>query len=213
MANLYTGGGGSRRTAVLVGIIVLHFGFYLALVNGLARHAMELAQDVGIIDLPPPPPPPEDVKEPPPPPPSSLPPPTVPPPLVDLPTFTGPSNAITAEVTNKPRAAPKVVAPPPRKVEITPPSIANVRSVGRVLDQCYPSASRRLNQEGRVLLQVVISPDGKLISSKVVQSSGFDRLDGAAADCVARRLRFNPGQRDGQAVEAAATLPITFQLR
>ena len=45
----------------------------------------------------------------------------------------------------------------------------------------------------------------------MAQGSGFERLD-SAAECVLRKLTFNPGQRDGQAVEAQATLPITFKL-
>ena len=45
----------------------------------------------------------------------------------------------------------------------------------------------------------------------VSQSSGFERLDGAA-ECVIRRLPFDPGKRDGQPVEAQATLPIVFKL-
>lgn len=212
MADIYGGGGGSRRTAVLVGIIGLHFLFYLALVSGLAREAMQLAQDVGIIDLPPPPPPPEDLKEPPPPPPTDLPPPVVPPPLIDLPTFTGPTTAITAEVRDKPPPAPKVTAPAPRPVQITPPSPAyNARALANALNTCYPSASRRLNEEGRVLVTITIGTDGRMSALQVAQSSGFDRLDGAA-ECVVRKLKFNPGKRDGQPVEAQATLPVVFKL-
>ena len=36
--------------------------------------------------------------------------------------------------------------------------------------------------------------------------------DDGAAECVLRKLTFNPGKRDGQAIEAQATLPITFKL-
>ena len=39
----------------LVTIIGMHIGFFLALKNGLARHAIKLLTDVGIVDLPPPP--------------------------------------------------------------------------------------------------------------------------------------------------------------
>ena len=97
MANMYSAGA-SRRTAVFVAIIILHFGFYLALKAGLVRAGMNLVQDFAIMDLPPPPPPPKDMEEPPPPPPVDIPPPLVPPPLIDLPAFEGPSNAITAHV-------------------------------------------------------------------------------------------------------------------
>jgi protein TonB len=213
MANQYAGGSGSRRTAVLVTIIAMHVGFFIALKSGLTREAMQLLTDVGIIDLPPPPPPPEDLKEPPPPPPTDVPPPTVPPPLIDLPAFTGPTTAITAQVTDKPQAAPKVAAPAPRAVQITPPSMkSSPRSLASALNSCYPSASRRLNEEGRVIVTVTIGTDGKMVDTKTAQSSGFERLDGAA-ECVIRKLSFNPGKRDGQPVEAQATLPITFKLQ
>ena len=59
---------------------------------------------------------------------------------------------------------------------------------------------------------VTIGTNGKMSGMQVAQSSGFERLD-SAAECVLRKLTFNPGQRDGQAVEAQATLPITFKLQ
>ena len=68
MANVYSSGT-SRTTAVFIGILVLHAGFFWALKQGLVRGAMNLVQDFSIMDLPPPPPPPEDLDEPPPPPP------------------------------------------------------------------------------------------------------------------------------------------------
>ena len=57
MANVYTSGGKSRGTAIIVTIAALDFGFYLALVSGLAQSGVELLADVGIVDLPPPAPP------------------------------------------------------------------------------------------------------------------------------------------------------------
>lgn len=212
MANVYTASSKSRATVIVATIALMHFGFYIALISGLARAGLEVLQDVGIVDLPPPPPPPEDLDEPPPPPTIERPPPTVPPPLIDLPAFTGPTTAITAKVTDKPQAAPKVAAPPPRTVQITPPSMkSSPRSLANALNSCYPSASRRLNEEGRVVVTVTIGTSGKMVDTRVAQTSGFERLDGAA-ECVIRKLTFNPGKRDGQAIEAQASLPITFKL-
>ena len=213
MANVYSAGGKSRATAIIVTIAAMHFGFYLALISGLARSGLELLQDVGIVDLPPPPPPPEDLDEPPPPPPIDRPPPVVPPPLIDLPVFTGPTTAISAKVSDKPaQKAPVVAAPPPRPVQITPPSMkSSPRSLASALNACYPSASRRLNEEGRVVATVTIGTDGRMSDLRVTQSSGFERLDGAT-ESVIRKLTFNPGKRDGQPIEAQATLPVTFKL-
>lgn len=212
MANSYSAGG-SRRAAVFVAIIGLHFGFYYLLVSGLARAGLEIIQDIGIIDLPPPPPPPEDLDEPPPPPPIDRPPPVVPPPLIDLPDFSGPTNAISnVQITDKPQPAPRAVSPPPRAVQITPPSLRGRSDrIGAAINSCYPSASRRLSEEGRVVVTVTIEADGKSGDVAIAQSSGFERLDGAA-ECVVRKLSFNPGKRDGQPIDAQATLPITFKL-
>lgn len=208
MANIYSAGA-SRRTIVFAAIIVLHFGFYLALKAGLVRAGMQLVQDLSIMDLPPPPPPPEDMEEPPPPPPVDVPPPLVPPPLIDLPAFEGPSSAITARVEAAPQRAPTSAA---RPVQITPPRIkAKGDRISAAINACYPSASRRLSEEGRVVVTITIDAIGKAGAMSVSQSSGFARLDGAA-ECVIRRLPFEPGKRDGQPVEAQATLPIVFKL-
>jgi protein TonB len=208
MANTYSAGT-SRTTAVFVGTVILHVIFFWALKHGLVRAGMQIIDDYSIIDLPPPPPPPEDLEEPPPPPPVDVPPPVVPPPLIDLPAFEGPSSAITAQVKEAPRAQAQTSA---RQVQITPPRIkAKGDRISAAINACYPSASRRLSEEGRVMLTITIDAAGKVGAMKVNASSGFPRLD-VAAECVVRRLPFEPGKRDGQPVDAQATLPIVFKL-
>lgn len=208
MATTYSAGG-SRTTAVFVGIVVLHLVFFWALKKGLVRSGLQIVQDFSIMDLPPPPPPPENLDEPPPPPPVDVPPPTVPPPLIELPTFEGPSTAITAKVQETPRQQPPT---PARQVQITP---ARIRSRGdrisAAISACYPSASRRLSEEGRVVATITVGADGKAGSVNVTQSSGFQRLD-AAVECVVRRLPFEPGKRDGQPVDSQVSIPIVFKL-
>jgi protein TonB len=208
MANTYSAGT-SRTTAVFVGIVILHVIFFWALKQGLVRSGMQIIQDFAIMDLPPPPPPPEDLDEPPPPPPVDVPPPVVPPPLIDLPAFEGPTTAITAKVQETPRPQPQT---PARQVQVTPPRIkAKGDRISAAINACYPSASRRLSEEGRVMLTITINAAGKVGAMSVNTSSGFPRLD-VAAECVVKRLPFEPGKRDGQPVDAQATLPIVFKL-
>lgn len=208
MATTYSAGT-SRTTVVFVGILILHLLFFWALKQGLVRAGFQIVQDFSIMDLPPPPPPPEDLDEPPPPPPVDVPPPTVPPPLIELPDFAPSQSAITVQRQETPRPAPTA----PRQVQITQPRIkARGNRIQAAIDACYPSASRRLSEEGRVTVTINIGADGKVGSMQVAQSSGFPRLDGAA-ECVIRRLPFEPGTRDGQAVEMPATLPIVFKLQ
>jgi len=208
MATTYSAGG-SRTTAVLVGIIALHLVFFWALKKGLVRSGLQIVQDFSIMDLPPPPPPPEDLAEPPPPPPVDVPPPVVPPPLIELPAFEGPTTAITAQVRETPRPQP---ATPARQVQITPARFKSRSDrIAAAISACYPSASRRLSEEGRVVATVTVGADGKAGAVKVTQSSGFPRLD-TAIECVVRRLPFEPGKRDGQAVDSQVSIPIVFKL-
>lgn len=75
----------------------------------------------------------------------------------------------------------------------------------------YPQVAHRLGQEGRVLLEVRVSAEGKVISLSIMQSSGFPRLDQSALNAV-RRWTFKPSMRGDTAVEGRAIVPIDFDL-
>jgi protein TonB len=138
-----------------------------------------------------------------------VPPPVVPPPLIELPAFEGPTTAITAKVQETPRPQPQT---PARQVQITPPRFkSRPDRISAAINACYPSASRRLSEEGRVVATITVGADGKAGAVNVTQSSGFPRLD-AAIECVVRRLPFEPGKRDGQPVDAQVSVPIVFKL-
>lgn len=76
----------------------------------------------------------------------------------------------------------------------------------------YPMASRRLREEGRVLLRVHVSADGLPTRIEVRTSSGSGRLDRAAEDAVAR-WRFVPARQGNQAIAAWVLVPIVFKLQ
>lgn len=75
----------------------------------------------------------------------------------------------------------------------------------------YPSVSRRAREEGRVLLRVLVNPEGTVDKIEVQQTSGFQRLDDAALDAV-RRWRFQPARSGTVAVSGYALVPIAFKL-
>ncbi len=75
----------------------------------------------------------------------------------------------------------------------------------------YPAMSRRLGEQGRTLLRVMVSADGAAVSVTLQTSSGSSRLDEAALDAV-RRWRFVPAKRGDQAVSASVVVPIKFSL-
>ena len=75
----------------------------------------------------------------------------------------------------------------------------------------YPVLSRRLSEQGRVLVDVYILPDGRVGEIKLRQSSGYPLLDSAALDAV-RRWRYVPARRGNDAIPFWYIQPMIFSL-
>jgi len=75
----------------------------------------------------------------------------------------------------------------------------------------YPPISRRLGEEGKVLLKVRVTPDGRANAVDVEKSSSFERLDDAALRSVLR-WRFVPARRGDETIEATVIVPVIFRL-
>ncbi len=108
-------------------------------------------------------------------------------------------------------AEPEPPAPPPRPA-------GPVMLSGELAITCpdrtppsYPSISRRLGEEGKVVLRVELDETGRVDRATVKTSSGHARIDEAAL-AVVRRWRCNPAIRDGAAVRAVAIQPFNFVL-
>lgn len=95
----------------------------------------------------------------------------------------------------------------PASAAITTENLA----VSRRVDPTYPPASRRLNEEGTVLVKVFVSEQGRPTSVELVRSSGFERLDAAALAAV-RRWLFKPAIDGGVAVSTYTTVQVRFRL-
>lgn len=76
----------------------------------------------------------------------------------------------------------------------------------------YPALSRKLHEEGRVLLRVHVEVGGQPSQVNIHKSSGFSRLDERAADTV-RQWKFVPARQGGQPVAAWVIVPIQFNLK
>ena len=76
----------------------------------------------------------------------------------------------------------------------------------------YPAYSKSRKQQGKVIVRVLISPDGLIRSIQIQQSSGFDGLDEAAIRAFAD-VRFKPYSENGIPYERLADIPIEFMLR
>ena len=75
----------------------------------------------------------------------------------------------------------------------------------------YPPQSRRIGEEGKVILRVFVTADGGAQQVEIKTSSGSDRLDESAQRTV-RRWKFIPARRGGSAVESWVLVPIVFKL-
>src|SRR5690606_8953248 len=75
----------------------------------------------------------------------------------------------------------------------------------------YPRASRRLGEQGRVVLRVRVEANGRPSRLEVQASSGSPRLDDAALDAV-RRWSFVAARRGSESVAAWVLVPLEFRL-
>jgi protein TonB len=75
----------------------------------------------------------------------------------------------------------------------------------------YPSVSRRLGEQGLVLLRVQVTADGAAESVELQTGSGSNRLDQAALEAV-KKWRFVPAKRGEQSVSASVVVPVRFSL-
>ncbi len=129
------------------------------------------------------------------PPPLDVPPPSAPDPVAEVP---------ADEKVPLPSAA---AEPAPHTAQVTAPP-ALVRKIKPV----YPEIARRLNQEGTVVLEVVVATNGTVRTAEIVTSSGVQALDKAARTAVLK-ASFTPAQRGQRPVEGSVRLPIEFRLK
>lgn len=123
------------------------------------------------------------------------------------PLFTVPTPAVAPVPTAQPAPALHTAAPAATTVSAARFDAAYLQNP----HPAYPTLSRRLGEEGKVLLRVRVSPDGRAAAVDVEKSSNFERLDETARQSVAR-WRFVPAKRGDEAIEATVIVPIVFRL-
>jgi protein TonB len=125
-----------------------------------------------------------------------------------------------AAPADSPAPTPIAVAPAPTVAAAPAPAapapvVTQPRFDADYLDNpkpSYPALSRRLSEQGRVVLRVHVEADGRAAEVQLHSSSGSPRLDQSALDTV-RRWKFVPA-RLGQTPTAAWVLvPIAFTLK
>lgn len=217
----------NRTFMIGASVVLLHITVLWALQMGLVRRAVEMVVPVEIVSqivtpsVPKAEPPPitskpsELVKQPvakktlppvaPAPMPRAVPDPT--------PAPNTPAGVVAPQSPAPPIFAPVAAAPAPMpgptpvRVEL-PSSDANYLQNPK---PAYPPISKRLGEQGKVVVHVLIGTDGSALKAEIRQSSGFERLDQAALDTVLR-WRYLPGKRGGVAEAMWFNVPINFVL-
>lgn len=111
-------------------------------------------------------------------------------------------------------AAPVAVnhAPVAAKAEATAPKLVSAVEYIQAPQADYPAMARRMGEEGRVVMQVLVNDKGRAEKVEILKSSGFVRLDESAKLALLRAL-FKPYLEDGKATTVLATASINFSLR
>lgn len=211
------------NAVTFAGVVLLH-------VLGLVWAAQQLSVSepvvtppsvVGVLVAPEPEPAPPPPKPVPPPKPEPKPVPTPKPVTKPTPKPT-PKPEPVREVAQEPvqQAAPTPPAPPSAPVQqatpapeapapVTPPR-TDAAHLNNPAPQ-YPALSRRLGEQGRVMLDVYILPDGSVGEIKLNRSSGFPRLDNAALQAV-KTWKYVPAKRGDKPIPFWYVQPVSFVL-
>ena len=115
---------------------------------------------------------------------------------------------VEAPIIYPPLPEPVVEAPPP------PPPLPKIISGVEYLKAPkpeYPPLSKRMGEEGRVTLRVLVNEKGNSDQVNVQQTSGSSRLDDEARQAILRS-QFKPHIEDGKAIAVYTIVPITFHL-
>ena len=226
----------SRNTSIVLTVVAFHVAVLWAVQSGLLKRVVEVVVPAEILvefvtpASPPPAPratpqpktPTKTVTTKQPTPPAPAPTPTVAPqpaptplaiapsantpaPSAATPTATAATQSNATGSSNVPAAPPAPPAPP--KIEL-PSSDADYLNNTK---PAYPAISKRLGEQGRVVVRVFIDADGQPSQASVKQSSGFDRLDQASVE-TALKWRYAPGKRAGVAQGMWFDVPLNWQL-
>ena len=211
----------SRHVTITAAVVLFHVGALWALQTGLLQRAMKAVVQVQLLSTfieplqPKPEPPPTQKSRLAPPQTASvraqaLPPAPMPQTIAD----TSPAPNVPTGMVADPAPLRAITAPVMTAPVVTPPQIELPSSDAAYLQNpapVYPAISRRLGEQGKVVIRVLIGLDGTAQQAQVQQSSGFSRLDQAALSTVGH-WRYVPGKHAGVPEAMWFNVPINFVL-
>ncbi len=219
-----------RRLPIVIAVVGFHVLGLWALQAGLLHRAVELVVPVSVLSEMIEPPQPQTTPTPPLPQPRPAPTPRAAPqpqPVaqpamqpVAIATSTPAAQAPTgvpepqAAAPAAPVAAVEPAAPAAPPAAPTTPKIELPSSSADYLNNpppAYPPLSKRLGEQGKVVVRAFIEANGTATKAEIRTSSGYDRLDQAALQTVLK-WRYVPGKRAGVVEGMWFNVPIHFVL-
>ena len=213
----------SRLAFIAWCVVLLHAGFIYALYSASLAPRVELVVPIVMVSRTIEPPQPKVVAPAPAPPQPTPPSPKVKKSVTQTPAVAAPlavamndaapaANVTVEAATSQPGS---VATAPGASAQATAPATAQLPSSDADYLQnpkpAYPAISRRLNEQGRTTVRVLIGTDGQPQRAEIGKSSGFNRLDDAAVATV-MRWRYVPGKRGGVAEAMWFNVPINWVL-
>jgi TonB family protein len=101
------------------------------------------------------------------------------------------------------------VALPAEKLDEAPQPIGGLQAVMAAIR--YPEDAEKKNLEGVVMVSVLVDSYGRVEETRIAKSSGHPTLDDEALITVAR-VRWQPGVKDGKAINSWVTVPVEFHV-
>lgn len=193
-------------------VLALHLVFFYALYSGLLVHVAKAAlpEAVFVTFVTPPPPP----KTAPPPSPHvaaiALPTAVIPPLQIQI-SNTEPVITTAPPAPQEKSPAPAVAAPVAPVPAAGPKTITSGVEYIQAPQPVYPTLSKRMGEQGKVVLRILVNEKGLPDQVVVQTSSGSARLDEAGRQAAQRAL-FKPHIEDGRAVSVFVIVPLNFQL-
>jgi protein TonB len=138
-------------------------------------------------------------------------------PVPEQPRVAGPVSAPTPEAVAEPQPQVSVLPEPPpgASAEVLDEIALGAEMLRanylRNPKPLYPAISRRLKEQGTVLLRVFVTAAGQPTQVTLKTSSGFERLDNTAKLAVTG-WKFVPATREDKPVDAWVIVPIKFSL-
>jgi TonB family protein len=93
-------------------------------------------------------------------------------------------------------------------IDATPEPVGGMEAIQAALRE--PEEVSKGNKEGEVIVEATINSEGRVISTKIAQSSGFPGMDSEAMLAVARAA-WKPAKKNGRPITAIVRVPVVFQ--